>query len=138
MCLPLPIKVNVQTSDIRRGRREVGFITLKFLLHELGNLCLEVQLWKIIFYVLPNNFLGFSIWLLHSVVLHALSSAWRCSPLSISNFELAFKDGAYYCLCAHYLDIMQCIGHAIHILSCDYSIFVALLVTCCFKSWIRP
>ena len=43
---------------------------------------------------------------------------------------IGFKDSAYYCLCAHYLRIAQCISHAIHSPSREYSIFA----TCCFKS----
>ena len=41
---------------------------------------------------------------------------------------LDLKDGAYYCLCAHYLRITQCIDHAIHSPSREYSTFVSLLV----------
>ena len=49
------------------------------------------------------------------------------------------KDGAYYCLCAHYLRITQSIDHAIQSPFREYSIFVTLLVTYCFKSWVcRP
>ena len=51
-------------------------------------------------------------------------------------FRIGIKDGAYYCLCAHYLSITQCIDHAIHTPSREYCIFGTLLVACCFKSWI--